>query len=116
MDYYDWEKYEIGKKISLIYCSGLFENETRRIFCCLLIYLLYLLLVISKKPYKMKYLNILESFHCTIFIFSYFTLILVTVNQDFNYEKLLVAVFIIFHASFLIFIFQKISFALQTAK
>ena len=108
MDYYDWEKYEIGKKISLIYCSGLFENETRRIFCCLLIYLLYLLLVISKKPYKMKYLNILESFHCTIFIFSYYILILVIANRQLNYEKLLVALFIIFHAAFLIFVSQKL--------
>ena len=108
MDYYDWEKYEIGKKISLIYCSGLFENETRRIFCCLLIYLLYLLLVISKKPYKMKYLNILESFNCTIFIFSYYILILVIANRQLNYEKLLVALFIIFHAAFLIFVSQKL--------
>ena len=107
-EYYDWEKYTIGKNIYLVYSSGLFENEPRRLFFGSLIYFINLLLVIRKRPYKMNDLNFVESFHCTIFIFSYFTLILVTVNQDFNYEKLLVAVFIIFHASFLIFIFQKL--------
>ena len=96
-EYYDWEKYTIGKNIYLVYSSGLFENEPRRLFFGSLIYFINLLLVIRKRPYKMNDLNFVESFHCTIFIFSYFTLILVTVNQDFNYEKLLVAVFIIFH-------------------
>lgn len=107
-EFHDWEKYELGKKLLLVYFSGLFENEPRRIFFCLQIYLLYFLLLIRKKPHKINYMNTLETFHCLLFIFSYFILIIANTMPSFNNMKPIVVLFAIFHILFLFLTFQKL--------
>ena len=115
-EYFDWEKYVIGKKVSLVYCAGFFANEPKRLFFCLFIYFFYFFLVMRKKPHKSQYLNSLESCHCSLFIFSYFILIIVKVNQNFYYENPLVILFIIFHTAFLCFAFKKLIFKMSKTK